>query len=163
MKKIIGIALLSFPLLLTSCAPKLGGNDYSMPDIGTNSVSLRGQIASVRVVNLVAKQPNEVSLGAVGGGVVGAGVGNAISNGGIFTTLLGGMLGATAGHLTEQQLVNQEGFEYTVDLENGETKIIAQGAEPRMVVGQKVIVILNDKGVNGQAARSRVVPDLSGY
>ncbi len=163
MKKIIAVTLLALPLLLTSCAPKLGGNDYAAADIGTNSASLRGSIIAVRVVNLIAKQPNEPGIGAVAGAVAGGVTGNVISNHGPFTTVAGGLLGAAAGHFAEQALTNQEGFEYTVQLDNGQIQTIAQGADPKMAVGQRVIVILNNKGVGGQAARSRVVPDTSAH
>ena len=163
MKKIIATAMLALPLLLTSCAPKLGGSDYSMADIGTNSASLRGSIIAVRVVNLVAKQPNEPGVGALAGAATGAVAGNVLSNHGPFTTVAGGLLGGVAGHFAEQALTNQEGFEYTVQLDNGQIQTIAQGADPKMAVGQRVIVVLNNKGVGGQAARSRVVPDNSAH
>ncbi len=163
MKKIIAAAVLLLPLFLTSCAPKLGGSDYSIADVGANSTSLRGSIISIRVINLVATDSNKPGVGALAGGVAGGVTGHVISNGGPFTTMAGGLLGAAAGHFAEQGLTNQEGFEYTVQLDNGEIKTIAQGAEPRMAVGQRVIVVLNNKGVAGQQARSRVVPDNSAH
>lgn len=164
MKQIVLAVMLSaLPLMLTSCAPKLGGNDYSIADVGSNSTSLRGTIISVRVININASQPNQPGIGAAAGAIAGATTGYVVSNRGPFTTMAGGLLGATAGHFAEQALTNQEGFEYTVQLDNGEVKTIAQGAEPRMAVGQRVIVVLNNKGVNGQQARSRVVPDNSGH
>lgn len=163
MKQIFAVAMLALPLMLTSCAPKLGGSDYSIADVGANSTRLRGSITSIRVVNLVATDANKPGIGAVAGGVAGGVTGHVVSNGGPFTTMAGGLLGAAAGHFAEQALTNQEGFEYTVQLDNGEVKTIAQGAEPRMAVGQRVIVVLNNKGTMGQQARSRVVPDNSGH
>lgn len=164
MKQIVLAVMIStLPLMLTSCAPKLGGSDYSIADVGANSTSLRGTITSIRVVNLVATDANKPGVGAVAGGLAGAVTGNVVSNHGPFTTMAGGLLGAAAGHFAEQALTNQEGFEYTVNLDNGEVKTIAQGAEPRMAVGQRVLVVLNNKGVGGQEARSRVVPDNSGH
>lgn len=161
MQKIFFIALTSVPLLLTSCAPKVGGNDYSMADLGTNSRSLHGTIASVRVININASQPNEPGVGAAAGAVTGAVAGNVVSNHGAFTTVAGGLLGGIAGHFAEQALTSQQGYEYTVSLDNGETKVIAQGAEPKLSVGQRVVVVLNDKVGPGQAkqARSRVIPE----
>ncbi len=163
MKQIFAVAMLALPLMLTSCAPKLGGSDYSIADVGANSTSLRGSITNIRVVNLVATDANKPGVGALAGGVAGGVTGHVVSNGGPFTTMAGGLLGAAAGHFAEQALTNQEGFEYTVLLDNGEVKTIAQGAEPRMAVGQRVIVVLNNKGTMGQQARSRVVPDNSGH
>ena len=163
MKKIFLVALATLPLLLTNCAPKLGGSDYSMADVGTNSASLPGTIISIRTVNLVATDANKPGLGAAAGAVTGAVAGNVVSNKGPFTTVAGGLLGGVAGHFIEQGLTNQEGFEYTVQLDSGGVQTIAQGAEPRMSVGQRVFVVLNNKGVAGQQARSRVVPNNSGH
>ncbi len=163
MKKVFLVVLSTLPLFLTSCAPKLGGSDYSMADVGANSTSLRGSIISIRVVNLVATDANKPGLGAAAGAIAGGTTGYVVSNGGPFTSVAGGLLGAAAGHFAEQALTNQEGFEYTVQLDSGEVKTIAQGAEPRMAVGQRVIVVLNNKGVGGQQARSRVIPDNSAH
>jgi outer membrane lipoprotein SlyB len=162
MKKIIAAAVLALPLFLTSCAPKLGGSDYSIADVGANSTSLRGSIVSIRVININATEANKPGVGAVAGGLAGGVAGHVVSNRGPFTTVAGGLLGAAAGHFAEQALTNQEGFEYTVQLDNGDVKTIAQGAEPRMSVGQRVLVVLNNKGA-GQGARSRVVPDNSAH
>ncbi len=160
-KKILLIAMATLPLFLTNCAPKLGGSDYSMADVGANSASLRGSIVALRVININASQPNQPGVGAAVGAASGAVIGNVVSNHGPFTTLAGGLLGGVGGHFAEQALTSQEGIEYTVQLDNGEVSTIAQGAEPRMSVGQRVIVVLNNKGVNGQGARSRVIPDNS--
>jgi outer membrane lipoprotein SlyB len=161
MRRIFLIALTSLPLFLTNCAPKLGGSDYAMADVGANSTSLRGSIVALRVININASQPNQPGVGAGIGAVSGAVIGNVVSNHGPFTTLAGGLLGGVAGHFAEQGLTSQEGIEYTVQLDSGEVHTIAQGAEPRMSVGQRVIVVLNNKGYAGQQARSRVVPDNS--
>lgn len=164
MKKIFLIAAATLPLFLTNCAPKLGGSDYSTADVGTNSVSLRGTITSIRAININASQPNQPGIGAGVGAISGAVLGSTIGQGkgSLVSTVIGGLAGGAAGHFIEQGATSQEGFEYTVDLDNGQIQTIAQGAEPRMSVGQRVIVILNNKGVNGQGARSRVVPDNSG-
>ena len=163
MKKIIAAGLLALPLLLTSCAPKLGGKDYSMTEVGTNSTTLRGSVIAIEVVNLNAKQPNEPGVGALAGGVLGGVGGNVISNHGPFTTVAGALLGAAAGHFAEQGLTNQEGFNYTVQLDNGQVQNVVQGAEPKLSVGQRVLLVVNDRGSRGQGPRTRVVPDNSGH
>lgn len=165
MKKALLLAVATLPLFLTNCAPKLGGNDYSMADVGANSLSLRGTIVAMRAININASQPNQPGVGAAVGAVSGAALGSTIGQGkgSLISTVIGGLAGGAAGHFIEQGATSQEGFEYTVELENGQIQTIAQGAEPRMSVGQKVIVVLNNKGVSGQGARSRVIPDTSGY
>lgn len=163
MKRILLVVFGTLPLFLTSCAPKLGGSDYSMADVGANSTSLKGTITSIRVVNIVATDANKPGLGAAAGAIAGGTTGYVVSNRGPFTTVAGGLLGAAAGHFAEKALTNQEGYEYTVQLDNGGVQTIAQGAEPKMSVGQRVIVVLNNKGVAGQQARSRVIPDNSAH
>lgn len=164
MRKILAVVLLGSALVLPGCAPKLGGSDYSLADVGANSSGMRGTIAGVRVININATDNNQPGAGAAVGGISGALLGSQIGKGKgqVVSGVLGGLAGGVAGHLAEQALTNQEGFEYTVDMDNGEVKVIAQGAEPRMSVGQRVIVVVNDKGVKGQKARSRVIPDNSG-
>lgn len=165
MKKVLLVALTALPLSLTNCAPKLGGSDYAMADVGANSTSLKGSIISMRVININASQPNQPGVGAGVGAVSGAVLGSTIGKGkgSVVSAVAGGLLGGVGGHFAEQALTSQEGFEYTVQLDNGEVKTIAQGAEPRMSVGQRVIVVLNNKGTMGQAARSRVIPDNSAH
>jgi len=51
----------------------------------------------------------------------------------------------------------QEGTEYQIKLDNGSTITIAQGIEPRLAVGQRVLVIESNR------SRSRMVPDNTGY
>lgn len=164
MRKILAALLLSAAVVLPGCAPKLGGSDYSLADVGANSSGVRGTIAGVRIININATDNNQPGVGAAVGGVSGALLGSQIGGGRgqIVTGVLGGLAGGVAGHMAEQALTNQEGFEYTVDMDNGEVKVIAQGAEPRMSVGQRVVVVMNDKGIRGQKARSRVIPDNSG-
>ena len=163
MKKVFLLVLATLPLFMTGCAPKLGGSDYSMADVGANSASLRGSIISIRVVNLVATDANKPGIGAGIGAIAGGTTGYVVSNGGPFTSVAGGLLGGVAGHFAEQALTNQEGYEYTVQLDNGGVQTVAQGADPKMSVGQRVIVVLNNKGVGGQQARSRVSPDNSAH
>lgn len=164
MCKILAVSLVAVAMILPGCAPKLGGSDYSLSDVGANSSGLRGTVAAVRIININATDNNQPGAGAALGGVGGALLGSQIGGGRgqVVTGVLGAVAGGVAGHLAEQALTNQEGFEYTVDMDNGEVKVIAQGAEPRMSVGQRVIVVVNDKGVKGQKARSRVIPDSSG-
>lgn len=176
MKKIL---MLSAAVLsaanLTGCAPKIGGNDYSVAGSGEISDTKRGIIIGKRIVNINARDPehqNDPSVGALAGGVGGAVAGSNIGkgNGAVAATAIGAIAGAVAGHFAEQKLTEQQGFEYQVELDNGQILTLAQGADLDMPVGQRVLVITPMKSGNTttiymggrtNTSRARIVPDNS--
>ncbi len=150
------IGLGAILLIFEGCAPKIGGSDYSLAGAGEVNRAERGTIVSVRVVNINAREANEpgvgAAAGAVGGGVLaGSLIGQ--KRGSLAAGAGGALLGGLAGHFIEQGLVNQQGFEYTVKMDDGSLKVIAQGAEPALQVGQRVLVVGSYK------SRGRVIPD----
>ncbi|HXF90437.1 MAG TPA: glycine zipper 2TM domain-containing protein [Candidatus Nitrosotenuis sp.] len=163
MKKIAVTSLLiAATVAVSGCAPRIGGSNYSVRGAGEVSETNRGVIISMRTVQIGAKtaeHENDPGAGALVGGVAGAMGGSQIGagRGNVAATVGGAVLGAVAGHFAERALTDQEGFEYTVRLDNGRIVTIAQGAEPRMGVGQRVLVIKSYKD------RGRIVPDNSGY
>ncbi len=174
MKKILMIsaAVLS-AANLTGCAPKIGGNDYSVAGSGEISDTKRGVIIGKRVVNINAQDPenqNNPNTGALAGGLAGGVAGSNVGNGGgaLAATVGGALIGAVAGHFVEQKLTEQQGFEYQVELENGQLLTLAQGADLDMPVGQRVLVITPIKSGNTttinmggrtNTSRARIVPD----
>ncbi len=158
---------------LTGCAPKIGGSDYSVAGSGEISDTKRGIIIGKRVVTINAKDPehqNDPGAGALAGGLGGAVAGSNIGNGNgaVAATALGAIAGAVAGHFAEQKLTEQQGFEYQVELDNGQILTLAQGADLDMPVGQRVLVITPIKSGNTttinmggrtNTSRARIVPD----
>ena len=71
----------------------------------------------------------------------------------LVSAVVGGLAGGTAGHLIEQKLKEQDGIEYQVKLDRGDVVTIAQGIEPKLVVGQRVLII------ESHGARSRIISD----
>ncbi len=158
---------------LTGCAPKIGGSDYSVAGSGEISDTKRGIIIGKRIVNINAKDPEHqndpgagVLAGGVGGAVAGSNIGN--GNGAVAATAIGAIAGAIAGHFVEQKLTEQQGFEYQVELDNGQILTLAQGADLDMPVGQRVLVITPIKSGNTttinmggrtNTSRARIVPD----
>jgi len=144
-------------LITTGCAPKLGGNDYSVANVGDISNSLPGLVISKRVIQINASDSSQPGVGAIAGAGAGALVGSTIGQGkgGILGMAAGGLAGAFGGHFAEQALTHQEGFEYRVRMEDtGQIKTIAQGAEPNIAVGAPVYIIENTR----TAGRSRIIP-----
>lgn len=155
MKKFLLVtATTAAALALSACAPKLGGSDYMANSVGEISETLKGTIISMRVVNISAKDPSNPGIGALAGGVAGGVLGSQVGKGSgpAVVGTLGALGGAALGHFAEGKLTEQEGFEYQVQLDRGDIVTLSQGAEPRLAIGQRVLVIKSNKN------RSRVVP-----
>lgn len=158
-KKILSVALaISATMLLSSCAPKIGGDDYSVRGIGEASQVLRGTIVSARPITVQGKsleQQGQLGTGAVIGAGAGAVAGSLIGHGATpwITGTLGALAGGAAGHMIEKQATEQQGMEYTIKLDSGSEMSVSQGLSPALAVGQRVRVITSAK------ERSRVLPE----
>jgi outer membrane lipoprotein SlyB len=154
MKKLLLVAATTAAALsLSGCAPKLGGNDYAVRGVGEISETVRGTIVSMHVVNISAKDQSGPGAGALAGGVAGGLLGSQIGKGRgpMVAGVVGALGGAALGHLAEGKLTEQEGFEYQIQLDTGGLITVSQGAEPRLALGQRVLVIKSGRD------RSRVV------
>lgn len=171
---ISGIALASMGL--EGCAPRIGGSNYSVASAGEVNDTFQGVIISKRIVTIGAKRAedeNQPGIGAAAGALTGAGAGSYIGSGSgsIWAMGAGALVGGVAGHFAEKALTDQEGFEYTVRLNNGRVITLAQGAEPNMAVGQRVLFITPSKPSGREAytfgdknlSRARIVPDGGSY
>ncbi len=162
-------------LTITGCAPRIGGNHYSVAGTGEMSETYPGVIISKEIVTIGSKraeQENEpgigVGMGALAGGL---GAGSAIGGGSgrLWAAGAGALAGGVAGHFAERALTDQEGFLYTVRLDNGKVQSLSQGAEPNMRVGQRILLITPSKPSGREAhtfgdknlSRGRIVPDNS--
>lgn len=155
MRMLTGATLVVAAIFSCSCTPDVGGNDYNTAAVGEISTTSRGRVAGVRSVMLHAKDRSELGAGAVIGGITGALLGSTAGKGSgkTVTAVVGGLAGGAAGHLLEGKISDQPGFEYQVELDNGEIITLAQGQEPHLSVGQRVLVIRSNQGP------SRIVPD----
>lgn len=155
MRKILVVTAVSaVSLLVSGCAPKLGGSDYDARTVGEISQTLRGTVLSVRPIMINASDNSQFGAGAGIGGLSGALLGSQIGGGKAryVTGTLGALGGAAAGHLIQQKATEQEGREYQVQLDRGDIITISQGAEAMIASGQRVLVIQSK-------SRSRIVPD----
>jgi outer membrane lipoprotein SlyB len=150
--------------LLSGCTQSLGGSDYQYGDVGQVSTAHAGTIVSVRKIKIQGRGEGEqgrAGAGTVAGGVGGAVLGSLFGKGGgsALGALVGAAGGATAGYFAEKKLSEQDGFEYTVKLDSGETTVVTQGAEPSLRPGQRVnIVSGSQRGIGAKMSRARVVP-----
>ncbi|MBX9745214.1 MAG: glycine zipper 2TM domain-containing protein [Chlamydiales bacterium] len=158
MSRFLVASLLTTTIFLSACAPRLGGNDYSVSNAGDLGEILPGTIVGRKVVKIAGRdagKENTPGVGALIGGGTGALLGSQIGGGrGRYATgAVGGLLGGIAGHYAEKALTEQEGFEYQIRLDSGKSVSIVQGAEPNLGVGQRVNVLVSTSG-----KRSRVLP-----
>jgi outer membrane lipoprotein SlyB len=150
------IAMCAMATLVTGCARQISSNVYSERHVGEASRSFRGIIVGVRDVQVEGKEKlDQNTAGIVGGGLVGGIAGNQFGGGtgNLAATAAGALGGAVAGAFIQKELEKQNAVEYSVELTNGEIRTIVQGPEPRLGVGQRVLVMISYEG------RSRVVPD----
>ncbi len=132
MKSLFVIALA--PLALISCVPQdLTGDTYSRSEAGQTQTVRRGVVESVRFVKLQGGSSAGSVIGGVAGGIVGnqmgAGTGNTLA------TLAGVGLGAAAGGAAEQGLMNRQGIELTIRMDDGEIVAITQEHTERETFG----------------------------
>lgn len=158
MKTLLLSTAIILPVMLGGCARDISSTTYSDATVGEASQTFRGTIVTMRKVNVGPEKLEDNVAGGLAGGVLGGVVGNQFGKGGGKTaaTAVGAIGGAVAGAFAEKALKSQDGFEYTVQLDNGDMRTIVQGTEHAMSVGQRVLIIV------GQKNRSRVVPDTSG-
>ena len=112
-----------------------------------------GTVTGVRPI--VIQNDKSSGAGMLAGGALGGVAGNAVGGGTgrTIATVGGAILGALAGNAIENSVGKSSGYEITVRLDNGETRVVAQEADVPISVGQRVQVI------SGQAPRAS--PDVN--
>lgn len=148
------IFVAAFITLCSSCARDISSDIYSADHVGEASTTYSGTIIHVRTVTVNdSERLQDNSMGIIGGGLGGAYAGSHIGKGdGNTLAIIGGALaGATAGAFAEKALKTQQGVEYVVQLDNGQSMTVVQGPTPAFTTSQPVYVIV------GQQGRSRVI------
>ena len=141
--------------VVSGCAPRVGGNDYSVGQTRSSQTIYHATVTSVHQVTINSsgntRQLAGGAIGSVAGGVIGSTMGH--GSGRTLATLggalLGGLLGAGAGDAT----AHQTGQEITVKYDDGSEESIVQGMDPIVYTGQRVRVLVNANGTR------RVVPE----
>ena len=141
-------------LSLAGCAHP-SGSTYQAGDVGRTIETAQGSVVSSRAVEISG---DTNAVGPLAGGAAGAaGSALAFSGGGNtgLIAVLGGLIGAGIGYLSQQQLNNREGIEYVLEMDDGRTVTLVQnraGDEVPLADGTPVLV-----QVSGQY--TRVIPD----
>ncbi|MGY6268477.1 glycine zipper 2TM domain-containing protein [Achromobacter denitrificans] len=128
--------------VLGGCANRSASSGvYSYDQAQREQIVRTGTVTGVRPI--VIQNDKSSGVGMVAGGALGGVAGNAIGGGTgrTIATVGGVILGALAGNAVENQTGKNSGYEITVRLDNGETRVVAQEADVPISVGQRVQVI----------------------
>lgn len=132
---------LSLSVLAGCSTPSASSSVYTYGQAQREQIVRTGTITSMRPITI--EKGGTSGVGAVAGGVVGgvagAGVGRGMGN--ALAAVGGAVIGALAGNAIEGHMGKTSGYEITVRLDNGETRVIAQEADQPLSVGQRVQVI----------------------
>ena len=113
-------------LTLAGCASSM--DTYSRQDVGRVIETTPGTVVSSRPVNITGKRSG---LGAAAGGATGGVIGATSfgGSGGAVAGVLLGIAGAVAGTLAEEAITSDEGYEYTIQTDDGRVVTVVQRAE----------------------------------
>ncbi len=140
MKRFAIMLVLPLALMLNACTSRIGANEYATASTGQVNRALKGTIVSVRQVQVQSDNNAGMLLGGAAGGVAGSMIGgnDAVH---VLGAIGGAVLGGMAGDAAQGALSNQGGYEYVVQLDNGNLVTITQGNDVLLTPGQKCIVL----------------------
>lgn len=140
-KAMIGI---SMSLWLTGCALQ-PSDSFSRRELNQ---SYRVEMGTVERVKNVPIQGTDSGVGTIGGGALGGIAGGAIGGGrgSSIASVVGVIGGLVIGNALESQATQELGLELTVKLDNGQTALVIQAAEPSFQIGDRVRVLSGKDG-----------------
>ncbi len=135
-------ALMGSLAVVTGCANQSASSQvYSYDQAQREQIVRTGVVTGVRPITI--QQDQSSGAGVIGGGALGGIAGSGIGGGSgrALAAVGGAILGAIAGNAVENRVGRSSGYEVSVRLDNGETRVIAQAADVPISVGQRVQVI----------------------
>lgn len=134
---VVAITGLTAAILLSGCAPGVGGGSYSRDQARREQSVRMGVVDSVREVPIEGTRSGVgPAAGAVVGGIAGSTVGQ--GRGAAVGAVLGSVAGGVAGQAAEQAATRQTGYEITVRLDNGQLIAVTQAADEAFKPGDRV-------------------------
>ena len=144
-------AITALAMLGAGCGQSFAGDSYSRGEARTGQASRNAVITEIHWVEI---EGTSGTLGAIGGGLLGAAAGTGIGGGSgrRMATVAGGIGGAVAGSAIEGAVTKKKALEIMVQYENGKEEVIVQEpGKDNFRVGQQVRVV-------GNGATARVRP-----
>jgi outer membrane lipoprotein SlyB len=136
-------------LIVPAIVLALGGcvspskNTYNAADVGRMIETTEGRVVSSRIVRVNEDPRGYGTAAGAAIGATGAGLTIGSGSGSLVAALIGGIVGAGAGYLTEQQMRGREGIEYMVRTPDGRTRTLVQnreGSEEPIPAGAPVLI-----------------------
>ncbi len=133
---------------------------YGDSEVGRTIETSQGSVVTSRIVD-VSGEPGFVGAGA--GAAVGAAGGSLAVNGpaSLLVAIVGGLVGAGIGYMSEKQLNDRDGIEYVLEMQDGRLVTLVQNREDDeqpLPTGTPVLVQLN-----GQYTRVMAHPSALDY
>lgn len=134
------VLFISVAVVLTGCASSMSGAAYTRGQARQVEDVKMATVENVRDVMIEGtKTPIGAGAGAIIGGVAGGNRGG--QNASAIGQVLGGVVGGLIGAVTEEGITRQAGYEITIKFDDGKMIAVAQGADEKFAVGDRVRVV----------------------
>lgn len=138
--------LLALPLTaagIAGCASDIDSNYYSTGSVGQVSQAQGCTVVSVRPIKVSTQNGAGTAIGGIAGGIAGSQIGGG-NTAHLLGAVGGAILGGFAGNAAQEGLTSQQGYEYIVRLDNGNTVSTTQGAHVLLNPGQRCQIIFGN-------------------
>ncbi len=138
--------LLALPLTaagIAGCASDIDSNYYSTGSVGQVSQAQGCTVVSVRPIKVSTPNGAGTAIGGIAGGIAGSQIGGG-NTAHLLGAVGGAILGGFAGNAAQEGLTSQQGYEYIVRLDNGNTVSTTQGADVLLNPGQRCQIIFGN-------------------
>lgn len=138
--------LLALPLTaagIAGCASDIDSNYYSTGSVGQVSQAQGCTVVSVRPIKVSTQNGAGTAIGGIAGGIAGSQIGGG-NTAHLLGAVGGAILGGFAGNAAQGGLTSQQGYEYIVRLDNGNTVSTTQGADVLLNPGQRCQIIFGN-------------------
>ena len=138
--------LLALPLTaagIAGCASDIDSNYYSTGSVGQFSQAQGCTVVSVRPIKVSTQNGAGTAIGGIAGGIAGSQIGGG-NTAHLLGAVGGAILGGFAGNAAQEGLTSQQGYEYIVRLDNGNTVSTTQGADVLLNPGQRCQIIFGN-------------------
>ena len=138
--------LLALPLTaagIAGCASDIDSNYYSTGSVGQVSQAQGCTVVSVRPIKVSTQNGAGTTIGGIAGGIAGSQIGGG-NTAHLLGAVGGAILGGFAGNAAQEGLTSQQGYEYIVRLDNGNTVSTTQGADVLLNPGQRCQIIFGN-------------------
>lgn len=138
--------LLALPLTaagIAGCASDIDSNYYSTGSVGQISQAQGCTVVSVRPIKVSTQNGAGTAIGGIAGGIAGSQIGGG-NTAHLLGAVGGAILGGFAGNAAQEGLTSQQGYEYIVRLDNGNTVSTTQGADVLLNPGQRCQIIFGN-------------------